>query len=167
MSFNLRGVPLCPHLLYSPVQDVVKILQGAVASNATLDDLTPLATTICVYAIEHLLDLGSYMCPGIVRSYGPVVSESAAANSLVCVSHVFYCKFGLMVIKLHGLTTTGKSGGPTRYVYGNHSTRQPSLVLGRMVIRCTTHSGTPLLWTPWEPGEVSWNHSIVDTLGTW
>ena len=32
------------------------------------------------------------------------------------------------------------------------------------------YTGTPLLWTPWEPGEVSyihWNLSIVDTLGTW
>ena len=35
---------------------------------------------------------------------------------------------------------------------------------------CDTYSGTPLLWTPWGPGEVSciqWNPSIVDTLGTW
>ena len=32
------------------------------------------------------------------------------------------------------------------------------------------YSGTPLLWIPWGPGEVSciqWNPSIVDTLGAW
>ena len=35
-------------------------------------------------------------------------------------------------------------------------------------MRCPVYSGTPLLWTPWGPGEVSciqWNPSIVDTLG--
>ena len=56
------------------------------------------------------------------------------------------------------------------------------------LVKCPVYSGTPLLWTPWEPGEVSciqwspllwtpwgpgevsciqWNPSIVDTLGTW
>ena len=36
--------------------------------------------------------------------------------------------------------------------------------------KCPVYSGTPLLWTPWGPGEVSciqWNPSIVDTLGSW
>ena len=36
--------------------------------------------------------------------------------------------------------------------------------------KCPVYSGTPLLWIPWVPGEVSciqWNPSIVDTLGTW
>ena len=38
------------------------------------------------------------------------------------------------------------------------------------LVKCPVYSGTPLLWTPWGPGEVScvqWNPSIVDTLGTW
>ena len=36
--------------------------------------------------------------------------------------------------------------------------------------KCPVYSGTPLLWTPWGPGEMSriqWNPSVVDTLGTW
>ena len=45
---------------------------------------------------------------------------------------------------------------------------------GRMD-RDLNYSGTPLLWTPWGPGEVPCtercphfrNPSIVDTLGTW
>ena len=38
------------------------------------------------------------------------------------------------------------------------------------LVECPVYNGTPLLWTPWGPGEVSciqWNPSIVDTLGTW
>ena len=38
------------------------------------------------------------------------------------------------------------------------------------LVKCPVYSGTPLLWTPWGPGEVSciqWNPSIVDTLRTW
>ena len=38
------------------------------------------------------------------------------------------------------------------------------------LVKCPVYSGTPLLWTPWGPGEVSciqWNPSIMDTLGTW
>ena len=42
---------------------------------------------------------------------------------------------------------------------------------GEDYVRCAgVYSGTPLLWTPWGPGEVSciqWDPSIVDTLGTW
>ena len=90
----------------------MKFIQGALASNATLDDLTPFATAMCVYAIEHLLDLGSYMCPGIVSSYGPVVSHVSSYNftgiSYVCL--VLFCKFALMVIKLffYELSTTAQ-----------------------------------------------------------
>ena len=38
------------------------------------------------------------------------------------------------------------------------------------LVKCPVYSGTPLLWTPWEPGGVSciqWNSIIVDTLGSW
>ena len=38
------------------------------------------------------------------------------------------------------------------------------------VRRTPLYSRTPLMWTPWGPGEVSciqWNPSNVDTLGTW
>ena len=38
------------------------------------------------------------------------------------------------------------------------------------LVKCPVYTGTPLLWTPWGPGEVvciQWNPSIVDTLGTW
>ena len=37
-------------------------------------------------------------------------------------------------------------------------------------MKCPVYSRTPLMWTPWGPGEVyciQWNPSIVDTLGTW
>ena len=37
-----------------------------------------------------------------------------------------------------------------------------------MLLVIGIYSGTPLLWTPWGPGEVSciqWNPSIMDTLG--
>ena len=43
------------------------------------------------------------------------------------------------------------------------------------LVKCPVYSGTPLLWKPWGPGEVSCiercphfrNTSIVDNLGTW
>ena len=38
------------------------------------------------------------------------------------------------------------------------------------LVKCPVYSGTPLLWTPWGPGEVpciQWSPSIVDTLVTW
>ena len=43
------------------------------------------------------------------------------------------------------------------------------LIFGDLV-EYLVYSGTPLIGTPWGPGEVfciQWNPSIVDTLGTW
>ena len=47
----------------------------------------------------------------------------------------------------------------------------PALFPGSIVdtLECPVYRGTPLLWTPWGPSEVSsiqWNPSIVDTLET-
>ena len=55
-------------------QEVVKLAQHAVDSNATLDDILPLAERVCEYALGVIWKfVGMYMCPGVIKSYAPVV----------------------------------------------------------------------------------------------
>lgn len=57
------------------MQDAVKIIQDALDSNHTLKDVFPLIEKICVDVMEKEFDSAKYMCPGLIYSYGPVVSR--------------------------------------------------------------------------------------------
>ena len=55
-------------------QDAVKLVQIALDSNATLEDVLPLAEKLCNQALGKVFNyVGTYMCPGLLQSYGPVV----------------------------------------------------------------------------------------------
>ena len=56
------------------VQDAVKIMQDVLESNRTLKDVFPLVEKICVDMMEKNYNSATYMCPGLIYSYGPVVS---------------------------------------------------------------------------------------------
>ena len=57
------------------MQDAIKIIQDALDSNRTLKDVFPLIEKICVDVMEKKFDSAKYMCPGLIYSYGPVVSR--------------------------------------------------------------------------------------------
>ena len=62
-------------------QDAVKIIQDALDSNRTLEDIFPLAEKICVDVMEKKdRSAAMYMCPGLIYSYGPVVSGLATIS---------------------------------------------------------------------------------------
>ena len=69
-------------------QDAVKLVQIAIDSNATFEDILPLAEKLCDRALGEVFHyVGTYMCPGILQSYGPVVTtcmhiETCSGNSL-------------------------------------------------------------------------------------
>lgn len=56
------------------IQDAIKIMQDALESNRTLKDVFPLVERICVDVMEKNYNSAPYMCPGLIYSYGPVVS---------------------------------------------------------------------------------------------
>ena len=56
------------------MQDVVKLAQDLVDSNATLDDILPLAVKVCEGGLRVFGPYtGTYMCPGFMKAYIPVV----------------------------------------------------------------------------------------------
>ena len=69
---------MCVHAipLFSPcTQDAVKLVQIAIDSNATFEDILPLAEKLCDRALGEVFHyVGTYMCPGLLQSYGPVVT---------------------------------------------------------------------------------------------
>ena len=55
-------------------QDAVKLVQIALDSNATFEDVLPVAEKLCNQALGKVFNyVGTYMCPGLLQSYGPVV----------------------------------------------------------------------------------------------
>ena len=75
--------------MHTPLQDAVKLIQDALQSNRTLDDIFPLAEKVCV---DLMKDYSSapYMCPGIIFSYGPVVSECWKYNTCIIVVMAYF-----------------------------------------------------------------------------
>ena len=69
-------------------QDAVKLVQIALDSNATFEDVLPLAEKLCDRALGKVFNyVGTYMCPGLLQSYGPVVTtcmhiQTCSGNSL-------------------------------------------------------------------------------------
>ena len=67
-----RGTSLNASIFFT--QDAVKLVQIALDSNATLEDVLPLAEKLCNQALGKVFNyVGTYMCPGLLQSYGPVV----------------------------------------------------------------------------------------------
>jgi hypothetical protein len=64
------------------MQDGIKIIQDALDSNRTLKDVFPLIEKICVDVMKKKFDSVTYMCPGLIYSYGPVVSRRWAVSQL-------------------------------------------------------------------------------------
>lgn len=67
--------PTCTHVYaHTHTKEAVTLLQHALDSNATLNDILPLAERVCEYALGVVWKyVGTYMCPGLLRSYVPVV----------------------------------------------------------------------------------------------
>lgn len=60
------------------MQEVVKLAQDLVDSNATLDDILPMAVKVCEDALRVFGPYtGTYMCPGFMKTYVPVVRKLA------------------------------------------------------------------------------------------
>ena len=65
----------CPN---SPImlQDVVQKIQDILDANRTFEDFKEVFILSCTVALDATFEKGHVMCPGLVDSYGPVVSES-------------------------------------------------------------------------------------------
>ena len=56
------------------LQVAVEAIQDVVDSNRTLKDLFPFLEEVCVLVVDRELDYyGSYICPGFIEAYIPVV----------------------------------------------------------------------------------------------
>ena len=60
--------------LFLLLQFIVLFIHDAIASNKTFEDVYPTAVKVCVPLLDSRNISGEYMCPGIISSYGPVVS---------------------------------------------------------------------------------------------
>ncbi len=50
-------------------------MQDGIESNRTFEELYPTIVELCVLALDASYGNGQYMCPGIIKAYGPVVSH--------------------------------------------------------------------------------------------
>ena len=82
--YNLRGKAATCCITAYPMPSPLSALQGAVEvvlyymeleANASVHELFPVLEPICVFFLNESGHNGPYMCPGILYSYGPVVSS--------------------------------------------------------------------------------------------
>lgn len=64
----------------------MQLVQDYVEANSTIDDIYPAVEPICVVFINRTTHYyGPYMCPGIILSYGPVVSAGTVLVSMATI----------------------------------------------------------------------------------
>lgn len=56
-------------------QDVVQKIQDIIDANKTFEDFEEVFILSCTVVLDATFEKGHVMCPGLVASYGPVVSE--------------------------------------------------------------------------------------------
>ena len=76
------------------MQDAIKIIQDALDSNRTLKDIFPLIEKICVDVMEKKFNSATYMCPGLIYSYGPVVSRCDDKYCLILFGTLNWIRLG-------------------------------------------------------------------------
>lgn len=71
--------PEGPSVNHSIPQGAVDILKTYLEKNTSIEKLYPVVEPMCLYFMEkvHSGYNGPYMCPGIINSYGPVVSNTS------------------------------------------------------------------------------------------
>ena len=52
----------------------MRVVKEYVEENASVHDAYPVLEPLCIELLKELDYYGPYMCPGVVYSYGPVVS---------------------------------------------------------------------------------------------
>lgn len=67
-------------------QETFKIVQDAVHSNKTIQEIFPVVSRLCSHVFSAKNLNGQLMCPGIIDSYGPVVSLVTYTLSLLSLS---------------------------------------------------------------------------------
>lgn len=60
------------------MQVFVSYIQSELASNATFDDVRPVAIEFCEYVLQKEGINAPYVCPGIIDLYGPAVSRACS-----------------------------------------------------------------------------------------
>ena len=55
-------------------QEAIKLLRYLLEKNASVEEIFLAGERICPHFMPH--HYGPYMCPGIIHSYGPVVSST-------------------------------------------------------------------------------------------
>lgn len=64
----------------------MQLVQDYVEANSTIDKIYPAVEPICVVFLDRTMHYyGSYMCPGIILSYGPVVSACIVLVSMATI----------------------------------------------------------------------------------
>jgi len=68
------------------LQATMQLFQDYVEANSTIDEIYPAVEPICVFFINKSMHYyGPYMCPGIILSYGPVVSAHTMLVSMATI----------------------------------------------------------------------------------
>ena len=57
------------------------LIKEYLEEGASVDDMFPVLEPFCIYFLNHSFSYyGPYMCPGVIHSYGPVVSSIIGWN---------------------------------------------------------------------------------------